>query len=214
MKIIGLFALSAAAAFAQPFGFGVKAGVPLNDFLDAASNQSFHFNATTNRYIIGPSVELRLPFGLGVGFDALYRHFGYTGFGTTPGSTNTVLSSTTTSGAWEFPLTLRYRLKGDFLLHPYVEAGVTWDKLSGLTQDVSIAASSIISKNSSSTPMELNTDFTRGFVMGVGVDVRVLFLHISPGIRYTRWGDQHFIDPLGLLHSSQNQGEFLVGFKF
>ena len=212
MKTIGLLVLCTAAAVAQPFGFGVKAGIPLNDFLDAAGNQSFRFSSSTNRYIIGPSVELRLPFGLGIGFDALYRHFGYTAFGTPPGTTG-VLSSTTTSGAWEFPLTVRYRFKGGFIAHPYVEAGVSWDTLSGLSQDISIAASNIIN-SSTSNPRELNKNTATGFVIGGGLDIKALVLHISPEIRYTRWGAQHFLDPNGGFHSNQNQAEFLVGFTF
>ena len=39
---------------AQPIGFGIKGGLPMNDFLDAARSQNFSFDTTTNRYIIGP----------------------------------------------------------------------------------------------------------------------------------------------------------------
>jgi opacity protein-like surface antigen len=214
MKPLCLLLLGAAAAAAQPFGFGVKVGVPMNDFLDAASSQSFRFDTATNRYIVGPSVELRLPFGLGVEFDVLYRHFSYSAFGNPASAPGTALSERTSSGAWEFPLVAKYRFKGAFLLHPFVEAGVSWDKLSGLSQDVSITASNIIRTTSNSSPVELNKDTTRGFVLGGGLDVKVLFIHIAPEIRYTRWGSKHFIDPAGLLNSNQNQGEFLVGIKF
>jgi hypothetical protein len=48
----------------------------------------------------------------------------------------------------------------------------------------------------------------------VGVDFKALVIHITPEIRYTRWGAKQFIDPNGLLNSNQNQAEFLVGFKF
>ena len=50
--------------------------------------------------------------------------------------------------------------------------------------------------------------------MGGGVDVKVLMIHISPEVRLTRWGAQHFIDTTGLINSKQNQAEFLVGFTF
>ena len=50
--------------------------------------------------------------------------------------------------------------------------------------------------------------------MGAGIDVHALIIHIAPEIRYTRWGAQHFLSSNGLLSSTQNQAEFLVGFTF
>ena len=88
--------------FAQPFAAGIKAGVPLTDFLNAAENGTFNYSAPTQRYIIGGVAELRLPFGLGVEADALYRSLQYTGglsLGTIKGSASN----------WEFPLLLKYR---------------------------------------------------------------------------------------------------------
>jgi hypothetical protein len=39
-------------------------------------------------------------------------------------------------------------------------------------------------------------------------------IKISPEVRFTRWSDQHFLDPAGLLKSNLNQAEFLVGISF
>jgi opacity protein-like surface antigen len=214
MRSLCLLVLSAAAMLAQPIGFGLKGGLPLNDFLDAAKNQNFQFSSNTNRYIIGPSVELRLPHGLGIELDVLYRHFGYSSFSSTSGITTTVTDARTSGSAWEFPLVGKYKFKGVPFVKPYVEAGVSWDKLSGLTQAVTSTVASITKTSSTSSPTELNKDTTRGFVMGVGVEIKALVLHISPEIRFTRWGAKHFIDPGGLLNSNQNQGEFLLGIKF
>jgi opacity protein-like surface antigen len=202
MRLLCVFLLSAAAAFSQPFGFGIKGGVPMTDFLDATSNSKFSFSTTTNRYIIGPMAELRLPFGLGVEVNALYRHFSYAGV--------TTVNSATTAGAWEFPLVAKYRFKGP-LVHPYVEAGIAWDKLSGLTQTVSSTVAGITGISTTSNPPELNKNVTRGFVFGGGVEAKILMLRIAPQIRFTRWNDHHFLDPNGLLHSNLNQAEFLVG---
>jgi len=211
MRQLCLLLLLAAASAAQPVGFGVKAGIPMNDFLNAASNQNFHFDTTTNRYIIGPTIELRLPAGFGIEFDALYRHFGYTFFGSdATGTTNT----STTTGAWEFPLVGKYKFKGVPLVSPFIEAGISWNKLSGVSQTITRTVANITNTSSTSNPLELRNDATRGFVTGVGLDIKALVIHISPQIRYTRWGARHFVDPSGLLDSNQNQGEFLIGFKF
>ena len=132
MRPLFLLLFGAVSAWAQPFSFGVKAGVPLNNFLNAAQSQQFAFNATTNRYIVGPTAELHLPFGLGVEFDILYRRFDYNGSGTL---VDVVTNSRTTGNAWEFPLLAKYRFPMK-IVHPYVDAGVAWDKLSGLTQTI------------------------------------------------------------------------------
>jgi hypothetical protein len=213
MRSLCLLLFTTAAAAAQPFGFGITGGVPMTDFLNAASSQNFSFNTNTNRYIIGPTAELRLPFGLGVEVDALYRHYGYTGAGVLTGITSTSVMSTTTGGAWEFPLLGRYTFKGKFA-RPFVTAGVAWDKLSGLTQAVSTTLAGITHGTTTSSPAELNKNVTTGFVIGAGLNVKLLLLRINPQVRLTRWGSQHFIDPNGLLHSNLNQAEFLVGITF
>ena len=64
------------------------------------------------------------------------------------------------------------------------------------------------------TRSQLLHSTTHGFVIGGGLDIKVLVIHIQPEIRYTRWGSEHFFDPTGLLHSNQNQGEFLLGIEF
>ncbi len=211
MRPLFLLLFGAVSGWAQLFSYGVKAGVPLNEFLDAAKSQQFAFTANTNRYIVGPTAELHLPFGLGVEFDILYRRFDYNGSGTLAGI---VTSSSATGNAWEFPLLAKYRFPMK-VVHPYVDAGVAWDTLSGLKQAItSIVAPNHTTTTTTSTPAELNTTATRGFVMGAGLSVKVLVIHVSPEIRFTRWGAQHFIDPNGLLHSNVNQGEFLVGITF
>jgi opacity protein-like surface antigen len=200
MKPFFLFLLLSAPAFSQPFGFGIKGGVPMTDFLSATSQSgsTLSYLASTDRYVVGPMAELRLPFSLGVEVNALYRHYGF--------STTGAIVSSTTTGAWEFPLVAKYRFKAP-LVHPYVAAGVAWDKLSGLTQTIASAAP-ILNTN------QLHKDVIHGFVFGGGVEVKVLLIRVAPEIRFTRWNDQHFLDPAGLLKSNLNQAEFLVGITF
>src|SRR5215475_5974927 len=129
MKSAILFLLFSGAAVAQPFGVGIKGGVPMTDFVDAVNQgtPNLSYVVRTNRYVVGPMAELRLPFGFGVEVNALYRHYSFSG---TPGSV--------TTGAWEFPLLAKYKFKAPFV-RPYVAAGVAWDKLSGLSQDFASA---------------------------------------------------------------------------
>ena len=209
MRSVFLFLLGAACACSQPVSVGVKAGVPLTDFFNTVQNVS---SSVPNRYIIGAMAELRLPFGLGVEVDALFRHLNYQDqFLSTPTITTT---DHTTANSWEFPLVLKYRFPTR-IARPYVESGVAWDTLSGVTDTVTQTVFPTLSSSSQSTsnPASLTHNTTTGFVIGAGLDVHALVIHISPEIRYTRWASPHF-NLNGVLNSNQNQAEFLVGITF
>jgi hypothetical protein len=51
----------------QSFSIGCKAGVPLTEDFSNVQLPSLHFDGTTNRYIIGPEVQVNLPFGFAGG---------------------------------------------------------------------------------------------------------------------------------------------------
>jgi opacity protein-like surface antigen len=191
----------AASSWAQPFSAGIKAGLPLTDFINTVSGQS---STVTNRYLIGPTAELHLPFHLGIEVDALYRHFNYQNVF---GSGINAVTSLNSAGAWEFPVLLKYRFSGE-VARPYVVAGVAWNKISGLTNTLSQSVSSGTIVN----PSGKTNSTTAGFVMGAGLDVHAI-VHIMPELRYTRWTDQHFNLP-NILNSNQNQAEFMVGITF
>lgn len=55
-----------AAAYAQNLGVGVRGGIPLTDFIKAESRTGALTNVVTGKgdVIIGPMVDVRLPFGL------------------------------------------------------------------------------------------------------------------------------------------------------
>lgn len=166
--------------------------------------------STTNPYILGLTVEFRLPANFSIEFDALFRHFRYEA--STAHSTE-FFQTTATSNAWEFPLLVKYRLPSKFV-RPYIDGGVAWDRLQGLSATIS----SVFTfpppiTTQTSNPPELENRTSTGVVIGGGIDIHALFLHISPEIRYTRWTRQHFVDD-NLVNSDQNQAEFLLGITF
>jgi opacity protein-like surface antigen len=220
MRPLLLLLLCAVGAFSQPFSAGAKVGVPLTDFVSVAGSTTpsgfLDYATHTNRYVVGLTGELHLPFGFGVEVDVLYRHVNYQSTAETLGATTTTTSASTTGTAWEFPLLAKYRF-GTKVLHPFLDAGVAWNTLQGLTQTVRstvLSGTPLSTTSSSSTPSELQNNTTRGFVLGGGLDIKILVIHIQPEIRYTRWGAKQFLDPSALLHSNQNQGEFLLGITF
>ena len=210
MRLLFPLLLGACSLGAQPFSFGLKAGVPLTNSLSTFQDFPFSSSTANNRYIVGPMVELRLPFGLGVEFDALYRRVNYNdSFFAIAAST----ASRTTANAWEFPLLAKYRFPSK-IVRPYVEAGIAWDTLSGLIQTTTHeTGSSLVFTTTTSSPTALHHSAVTGFVMGAGIDIHALVIHISPELRYTRWSNPHFFAP-GLIESNQNQLEFLIGLTF
>jgi hypothetical protein len=203
--------VGALPAFSQPFGFGLKAGVPLTDLVATVPSPRFGFNSDTKRFVIGPTAELRLPFGLGIEVDALYRRLNYEGSGTL---VDVLTNNRTTGNAWEFPVLGKYRFPSK-VVRPYVEAGIAFDTLSGLSQTVtSTLLPNRVTTSTTSNPPELKNTTTRGFVMGAGIEIKALVIRLSPSLRYTRWGSSHIEDPLGLIRSNRNQAEFLLGITF
>ena len=207
MRPLFLLLLAAAVLAAQPVSFGLKGGIPLTDFISAVGNSS-SLSAVEHpqRYLLGPTVELKLPWRFAVEADVLYRRLNYQTVGTTATANG---ASLVTSNDWEFPLLLKFRFAGKKFVRPYVDAGAAFDRLQGLTDTVSNTVGNLT--NSASTG--LKSSGTTGGVVGAGLDLRLLILHISPEIRYTRWTSQHFT-VANLLASQQNQAEFMVGITF
>ncbi len=212
--MLSLVALAAAAAYSQSVHIGIKGGVPLTEIMTVTQPPPYGPGATaiskTNRYVVGATVEVRLPARLSVELDALFRHFSYeTSYWISRGS----FQETIKANAVEFPLLLKYRLPGAFIA-PYLEAGIAWDRLyrvhaSGKQQDWSLQWSSY----PMDTPSELTNNAVTGLVAGAGVEIRALpRLRLSPELRYTRWRSQHFTD--ALINSNPNQAEFLLGMTF
>lgn len=69
--ILGTFAL-ATLAYPGIISIGVKGGVPLNDAFNAATSGNASYFTNTKRYTIGPELDVNLPLGLAIEFDALY----------------------------------------------------------------------------------------------------------------------------------------------
>ena len=195
MRPLFLILLGVASAIAQPVSFGVKVGVPLTDFASTVQNG---FNSTPKRYIAGATLEARLPFGLGIELDALYHPLNYTG--SAAGSVETL-----TAHGFEFPLLAKYRFPSK-VVAPFIDAGVAFTTMRSLKETVTTALGISNAPVTSKSPI--------GFVMGAGLDVHLLIIHITPEIRYTHWGSARFVDPISLVKGSQNQAEVLLGITF
>lgn len=137
----------------------------------------------TSHFVIGPMFELRVPI-VGLEVDALYHSISYSR------ASDFLLGNVKLSGSqWQFPIVGKVRLPTTPILKPYGEAGLVFR---AFTNEPAGSAQS-----------------KKGFVMGAGLDIHVIVLHISPGLRYTRWGKPSLVNLL----ANPNQFEFLVGFS-
>lgn len=135
----------------------------------------------SGKYTLGPTVQLGLPLGFRLEADALYRPLGIAG---------------ATAAQWRFPVLAQYRFSTP-LLKPFVEAGYSYDHVN-------------LNVTRATAPTSLSVSSHSGFVVGAGVDIKLLFLRVSPEIRYTH--DTGAAKVGNLLNT--NQAEILVGLRF
>ena len=173
---------------------GIKGGVPLTDaFSDHTAmgvDTITHTFSDSKEYVIGPTVELTLPFGFAVEADALYRPLSLA-------TDNTVVPQplshfSTNVNSWEFPILGKYHFLHTPVVKPYVEAGPIFRHVGSQASYLS----------------------NSGFAIGGGIDVKLLLLRITPELRYSRWGGDAHVQFLNAPPSQLNQAEFLIGISF
>ena len=155
---LALSVLASGAALAQPFGVGLKLGVPATDAYKLVPIPTFSpFNAKAQPFTFGPYVELRLPGGNSIEVDALRRSHEFLS-----------AAGMETASSWEFPILVKHRI-GSQLIKPFFEGGVTLSRLS----DVRV--------------VNLSNRGNYGLVVGGGVEFNLLLLKISPELRYSAY---------------------------
>jgi hypothetical protein len=222
-----LLLAAASSAFAQHISVGIKAGVPLTGLLRTKSRDHLccgEFPTQTKRYTIGPVVDIRLPLGFGVEFGAMYKRFDQqslavttTGYVMIDEENGYPIQQTAGISAvghsWEFPAAVQYHFFKS-AIRPYVEGGVSLNRLSNV---YSFQNASIDFRQLPFTTVPLRGSFTRvGPLFGMGVDVKLHRIHVTPGLRYTHYNR---LSSLTACISGPGCGgnkavDFLVGFTF
>jgi len=202
-KYILLLVAGSAVQFAsaQLLSVGALGGVPVGDTYRTDESRP---------YVVGGSAELRLPAGLALEADALYRRLGTS-------SSFFVSPSTGTSGSylirergnsWEFPLLGKYYFRRTSAWQPFVGTGFSFRTIS--RHDASDA--SILSGIGLATlPAPARSDYREPLNVGApvvaGVRLHVGRLALLPQVRYTRWGGQSSL-------VKKNEVNFLLGISF
>ena len=200
MRALFLLACSSIACFAaSPIVIGARGGVPFTAADTVAS--TLGGVSPTHRFVIGPTVGLRLPMGFSVEGDALFKRESlnlgnFIGVSGLPGAT-------THSNSWEIPIMARFTA-GRGAVAPVLGAGVSVHHVN----DLGSVPSFLLGNGSTATNRV-------GFVMGGGLRFKSGPLEITPEIRYTRWGGNSLSQSLlNILPLSRNEASFLVGFTF
>jgi hypothetical protein len=175
----------------HPLGRHVSMGAVLGTSLNERTPiQSFNYTSTNGptvssvstpdrSFSAGPILEFLLPRSFSVEAEAIYVPLR----STTVTTINGAQSRGFVGGiaTWEFPLLAKYTF-GTRTVAPFAEAGPSFRlPTSGLS--------------------------TRGITAGVGAQVHLRVLKIQPAVRYTRWAQNAFGEPI----ARTDQIEFVVG---
>jgi hypothetical protein len=134
---------------------------------------------TSRQFIVGPKLELRLPWRLSVEADALHRpvHQKTDDVAKYSGGTRTIYDfPESTNATWEIPVLVKYRFS-DSNWHPFLNAGPSYRPV-GTGRNLSHV----------------------GITIGAGIEVQAWHVTLSPQVRYTHWKR-----PMGLANRSSTR---------
>jgi len=180
---------------AGPAFFGVRGGIPFSVSDSIAGGLG---GSSAVRYAVGPTAGFRLPHGLSVEGDALYKR---QPFNLNVGSFGEINVPGTTVSAWEFPIMLKFT-SGEGPVVPVLGGGITFRRMSaeGLSS------------------MLYNVTGTRsavGAIAGAGVRFRVGPIDVTPEFRLARWNQSGFETSfVNIIPFSRTEATFLVGVTF
>jgi hypothetical protein len=195
-KLLLLSSFTVIAANAQLFSVGLLGGAPFNDVAKNSVVSGVQSIPKSSNFTIGPAFQVNLPAGVRVEVDALYRPYEFV---LITSNRSTSVQANISAQQWRFPVLLQYRF-GTPIVKPFLEVGVSFDHLAGLSS----AAKSI-----TSGPGQLLHQSDASAVLGGGVDVKIPFFRVSGELRYTRQSVSYFNN-----FSNLDQAEILLGIHF
>jgi len=172
-RSIVLFCL-AIPALPQHVILGTKGGLRLT-----GDRPIYRSVSNSKRYIVGPSIELRLPFNFGLAADALYSRLGNTFYFLSIANSSDIR---TVANSWMFPLLVKYRLPIS-RVQPFLSIGLAPRRAAGrinmihygyYPSDVTFSSIDWHARDHAS-------------VFGGGIEARFWHLRFAPEIRYLRW---------------------------
>jgi hypothetical protein len=212
--ILGVFAGTGLLS-AQTISIGVKGGIPLND----PTSNTFGTHDESPPYVVGASVEVKLPANFAIEADALYRRIGNTvNFGNIAILTGVNLSTTATNAyinrtrgnSWEFPLLGKYYLREHSLMgwQPFLGTGFAFRTIGFSSTSTQVSVDSTGQSTILSGKGSYRSNLDVGATVAAGVRMRHGRMAIAPEFRYTRWGGADNNQVV------RNDARFLLGLSF
>ena len=203
MRFLAILLFVPVPVLAQTVRFGVRGGLPISVSLSA----NRPYNASTQRYVIGPMVEISLPYGFAAGADFLLQ-----------AATVGVAAATSraTVRRWEFPVLLTYHTRS-LPAHPFVRAGLSFNRVfdvGGATECGRGPFGEQFYCLGGSNLVELRHRGTHGPVVAGGLQWRFHRIRIESEVRVTRWIDRNFGVWDSAVRSNLSEIEILVGVTF
>jgi hypothetical protein len=195
---LGIFLITYTAS-AQLVSFGVKGGVELT------SRPNYH--DITPWFLVGPSLEFRLPAHFAVEVSALYSRIGSDyAFNFTDGIATTSVKGRARGNSFEFPILGKYYFGGERKrTRAFVGTGYSfrtvWFKDQSSYSSSANLQNAVPGSSSSRGPLEV------GALASAGVRVRAGRVYVTPELRYVRWGAR---DAFG----HKDEAKMLVGLSF
>ncbi len=183
-----------------PLGFGLKGGARLTDFTGSSSDVTSHDHV----YTIGPYAELKLPLGLSIEADLLYKKSGSTLVNLFPLAGATSLQQFDMD-SFDVPILLKKKFDTGMIFRPFVEAGLANRYSTGIPGSTISVLPPLPGTyyNTSST-----SGWQEGLVVGGGVQFKILMVKISGELRWSRYGN---ISTSTVPKLNANQAELLIG---
>ncbi len=193
MQKLALAFLFTLPVLGQPVAFGVVGGVPLVD--QTITGSTIHDESRP--YIIGPSLEVRLPAGFAIEADAVYQRLGTTLSyqllpSVTPlGASATALTNRLRANMWEFPILGKYYFRRSSSWQPFIGTGwaLRFANIHQAGSETTVDANGV--SNMFSFNDSFRSDLEVGAAFAAGARYRLGRFAFSPQVRYTRWGGQN-----------------------
>jgi hypothetical protein len=239
MKHLSFLVLTLTSPALAQVHFGVEAGIPITETMHTSAATatgnalvSDAYSSNTKRLLIGPTVNVALPLGFHLQFDALYQRVNYEHTLVISQVYTSETFSRNTANRWQFPLLVQYHVKVP-VLKPFVEVGPSFSHISGgsnvTTRQDNIFGSFQGTTSKSSTLSELRHSTVAGVTAGLGLSLHFWRTRIAPEFRFTHWASaqfeatSEFADLVRAqlpsaktpsISSNRNQVDFLLGITF
>ena len=188
----------------QPVTIGAEGGVRLTG--DPQIYDPIFDRSNSKPYLVGPMVEVRLPFQFAFEADALYSRLGNTTYIPLIANESDIR---TIANSWEFPLLVKYRLPVP-RVHPYASLGFAPRRAGGTINTIHYG---FYPGDVTFSSVDWHAH-DHAFVLGGGVGVTHWRIRITTEIRYLRWEvptTPSSSDAAYYLRVPQNEAQVLLG---